>query len=74
MRLDVLLTIGGGIANIVWLLVNLRIENKIGRKIDELKDWMGERYMSRDACEGCQKAAAVRFDDIERRLASLEGR
>jgi len=30
--------------NLVWTLINLRIENKLLTRIDELKDWCDSRY------------------------------
>jgi hypothetical protein len=41
----------GLVANLVWLLTNLRIENRIGSKIDALKDWMDQRYVLQEVCD-----------------------
>jgi hypothetical protein len=35
----------GFLANGLWLIINLRIENKIMKKIDELKLWADERFV-----------------------------
>lgn len=39
------------LANLLWTLVNVRTENKILKKIDELKEWADARYVSRAALD-----------------------
>jgi hypothetical protein len=62
----------GGLANLVWMITTLRIENRIAARIDRLKDWMEDRYVSVPRCEGCHAAVAVQFVEIERRVTKLE--
>jgi hypothetical protein len=73
LSLSNLLTILGLAANLVWLIVNLRIDAKITARIDQLKEWMEERHVSADFCKGCHATADERFRGIERRVAALGG-
>lgn len=62
------------LANLIWFVVTMRIDNRIGAKIDALKDWMNDRYMSKAECQGCQRTWDVRMAEVERRLSVLEER
>lgn len=72
------ITVGLGVlgllGNLAWMLVNLRMENRIGIKIDALKDWMDQRYVSTSAWEGCRALCGERHAAVCRRLEELEGR
>lgn len=35
----------GFIGNLLWTVINLRIENKILTRLDELKDWADARFV-----------------------------
>jgi hypothetical protein len=35
----------------LWTVVNLRIENRLLGRIDELKDWCDQRYIQRPSSE-----------------------
>ena len=78
----------GALANLVWMLVNLRIENKLLVKLDKLKDWMlGTFTPTLVADEKLDKALEVaneriatakavsdeRFGSMNYRLNLLEG-
>jgi hypothetical protein len=54
------------------MLTTLRIENRIASRIDSLKDWMEDRYVSVPRCEGCHSTLAVHLVEIERRVTKLE--
>jgi hypothetical protein len=60
--------------NLGWMLINLRMENRIGVKIDGLKAWMEDRYVSVAAWEGCRRLCGERHAEVCRRLEELEGR
>jgi hypothetical protein len=62
----------GGLINLIWMLVTLRMDNKIGAKIDSLKDWMEGRYVSLSTFIGHQTAVSIQHAEVERRLARLE--
>ena len=62
----------GGLANLVWMLTTLRIENRIASRIDGLKEWMEDRYVSVPRCDGCHAALNVHLVEIERRVTKLE--
>ena len=75
----------GLMGNLIWMLINLRMESRIGAKIDALKDWMGERYVATHAFQGCQTLCAERHTELQklcgerhaevcRRLKELETR
>jgi hypothetical protein len=75
-----IVAIAGGLCNLVWMLINLRLQNRvlrietrIGGKIDDLKDWMGERYVSVKEFEGFQGLVEQRHAEVTRRLGKLEG-
>jgi hypothetical protein len=55
----------GLIANLAWTVVNLRIENALIRKLDELKTHISQQYV-------CFKVCDERHEDILRRLTHLE--
>jgi hypothetical protein len=50
----------GIISNAAWTLVNLRIENKLLKHIDGLKDWVDARYERRPNVQPHRAAAAKR--------------
>ena len=62
----------GGLANLIWMLTTLRIENRIAARIDGLKEWMEDRYVSVSRCEGCHATLGVHLVEIERRVTKLE--
>ena len=62
----------GGLINLVWMATTLRIENRIGVKIEGLKAWLEDRYVSTPKFDGTQEVLRVTHADVERRLAKLE--
>ncbi len=62
--LPVILTGVGLVANLVWTVVNLRVDARLGQKIDGLKEYMDEHYIRRRECD-------ERHGETFRRLASL---
>jgi hypothetical protein len=54
------------------MLTTLRIENRIASRIDDLKTWMEDKYVSVPRCEGCHATLAVQFIEIERWVTKLE--
>lgn len=42
-----LIAAAGLVGNLCWTLVNLRIENRILTRIDEVKEWADERFVRR---------------------------
>ena len=70
--MTIIVAAAGGLANLVWMLTTLRIENRIRSEIEELKGWMEDRYVSVPEFEGRHATVAVRLGEIERRLVQLE--
>jgi hypothetical protein len=85
----ILIFLVGGLANIIWLLVNLRIENKLLKQLDSLKTWMQDTFTTTAMADAkIDKALAVaderlakareltdeRFSGMLRRLDILEDR
>ena len=62
----------GGVCNLVWMATTLRIENRIGAKIDSLKDWMEGRYVSIATFQGHQSVVALQHLELARRLTKIE--
>ena len=64
----------GGLINLVWMATTLRIENRISAKIEGLKTWLEDRYVSTPKFDGTQEVLRVTHADHERRLAKLEAK
>ena len=62
--IGLVLTAVGLLANLVWTIINLRIEGRLERRFNDLKEYMEERYVCADLCE-------ERFHAICRRLDKL---
>lgn len=67
-----LLVLLGMVANTVWVMANLRIENRIGERVESLKEWMEKRYVSVKALDDLSARSDERYTEITRRLAALE--
>lgn len=77
----VALVVVGMVANVVWMLVNLRVQNRvlhiegvIVARIDSLKEYISEHYMSIPSWTGWQKLYEERHGEFCRRVESLENR
>lgn len=67
-----LLVLLGMVANTVWVIANLRIENRIGERVESLKEWMDERYVSVKSLDALAAKSDERYSEITRRLIQLE--
>lgn len=54
-----LVAIAGLVGNACWSAINLRIENRMFKKVDELKEWAESRFVLRLECP-CAPPAAPR--------------
>ena len=64
----------GMLGNLVWMIANLRIEGRITTRLDALKDWLEERYVSTKEFEGCRTFCAGQHAELCRRVDALEKR
>jgi len=48
---EILVIVAGLLANLVWLIVNLRIDAVLSRRIERLKDEMADEYVPLKLCD-----------------------
>ena len=64
----------GMLGNLMWMIANLRIEGRITTRLDALKDWLEQRYVSNKEWEGCRDVCAAWHTEICRRMDAVEKR
>lgn len=58
--------------NLLWTMANLRIENRIGAKIEGLKEWMALQYVSSAQFAGLKELLDERHKGLCKRLDVIE--
>lgn len=56
------LWIAGAIFNCVWTGLNLRMENRIDRRFDELRQYIENHYVSLSTCQARHEELLRRID------------
>ena len=62
----------GMLANLVWMIANLRIEGRITSRLDDLKTWLESRYLGIKEWEGFYAVYTSQHADLTRRVELLE--
>jgi len=69
---SIIVGVGGALANLVWMLATLKIKEQISLKLDALKEWMDQRFVSTIAFTAYREMVAIQHVEVERRLTKLE--
>lgn len=69
MNQQTIVTIGiaafGLLSNFIWLLINLRVQSRIRDIVDELKDWMSDKYADKALADERHKEVVRRLDALD---------
>ena len=55
----------GFVGQVLWTLVNLRLENRLLERMDALKGWMEGRFVTKEFCRAHHAHNVQRIDEFE---------